>query len=204
MTIELFGHPFSHNSRKVQWALEELGVPYQLHVVDLMSGAQRSPEFLRKNPNGRVPVIHDGDLVLHESNAILWYLADTTKKLLPADAAGRALTMQWLTWQASDLAARCLEPWLMKFYASLGQPFDAAKHASAVEAARAPLAVLERHLQGRTAVVSSDFGVADIAIAESIGLAEYAGIDLSSSPAIRAWFEPLTKRPAYAKTRPQG
>src|SRR5690606_25220095 len=144
-------------------------------------------DFLRLNPNGRVPVIHDGELVLYESNAILWYLADKAGALLPNDAAGRALTVQWLAWQASDLAAACLDPWLAKFYASLGQPFDEAKHREQLERAKGPLSVLDAHLNGRSAVVGTAFGVADIAIAESIGLCEYAGIDLAPYAAIRAW-----------------
>ncbi|HEY8429059.1 MAG TPA: glutathione S-transferase family protein [Sandaracinaceae bacterium] len=204
MTILLYGHPYSHNSRKVQWALEELGLDYELRVVDLMTGQQKQSEFLRLNPNGRVPVIHDGELVLYESNAILWYLANKAGALLPKDAAGRALTMQWLAWQVSDLGPACVEPWLAKFYASLGQPFDAAKHREQVERAKHPLSVLDAHLNGRRAVVGQELGVADIAIAESIGLCGFAGIDLAPYAAIRAWYEPLTQRAAFAKTRPQG
>ncbi len=206
MTILLYGHAFSHNSRKVQWALEELGTPYELRVVDLMTGQHKQPDFLRMNPNGRVPVIHDGDLVLYESNAILWYLADSHGggALIPKDAGGRALALQWLAWQASDLAGTCVQPWLMKFYASFGQPFDAAKHAQLVEAAKTPLAVLDAHLAGRTAVVGQELSVADIAIAESIGLCDYAGIDLAPYAAIRAWYEPLTRRAAFERTRPAG
>jgi glutathione S-transferase len=204
MTIELYGHPYSHNTRKVHWALEEIGAPYEYETVDLMSGAQKEPEFLRLNPNGRVPVVRDGDLVLFESNAILWYLADQHDRLLPKDPAGRALTVQWLAWQASDLAARCLEPWLMKFYATLGQPFDEQKHAEAVEAAQAPLKVLDGHLAGKKAMVGDALGVADVSVAESVGLCDFAGIDLTPYANVRAWFEPLTEREAYQKTRPQG
>lgn len=204
MTILLYGHPFSHNSRKVQWALEELGTPYELRVVDLMTGQHKQPDFLRMNPNGRVPVIHDGDLVLYESNAILWYVADSAGGLLPEDAAGRALALQWLAWQAADLASACMQPWLMKFYAGFGQPLDEAKHRELVESAKAPLGVLDAHLKGRTAVVGPSLSVADIAIAESIGLCDYAGIDLKPYAAIRAWYEPLTRRAAFEKTRPAG
>ncbi|HJL18572.1 MAG TPA: glutathione S-transferase family protein [Sandaracinaceae bacterium LLY-WYZ-13_1] len=204
MAIELFGHPYSHNARKIHWALEEMGADYEYRTVDLLKGAQKQPEFMEMNPNGRVPVIHDGDLVLYESNAILWYLAEKNGKLLPSDSKDRALVLQWLAWQASDLAATCLDPFLLKFYASMGQPFDEAKHAELVKAAEAPLTVLNGHLEGRTAVVGDEMTVGDIAIAESIGLCDFAGIDLAPYAAIRAWFEPLSSREAFAKTRPEG
>lgn len=202
MSIEILGNTFSHNARKVTWALEEVGADYTHTQVDLMSGAQKKPDFLALNPNGRVPVLKDGDLVLYESNAILFYVADKHGKLLPSTAEGRAQVWQWLAWQAADLAATCLDPWLMKLYASMGQPFDEAAHAEKVAAAGAPLGVLNGCLEGKKHVVGDSLTIADIAVAESIGLCEFAGIDLAPYPAIRAWFEPLSKREGFQKTRP--
>lgn len=203
--VKLFGHPYSHNARKVHWALEEMGAPYEYETVDLMTGAQKQPEFMKMNPNGRVPVIHDGDLVLYESNAVLWYLAEKNDgKLLPSSAGERALVLQWLAWQAADLAAQCLDPFLHKFYATKGQPFDEAKHQGLVERAKPPLAVLDGHLEGRSAIVGDSFGIADIAIAESIGICEFGGIDLSGHQAINAWFAQVSQRPAFQRTRPEG
>ena len=109
---------------------------------------------------------------------------------------------QWLAWQAADLAATCLDPWMMKLYASMGQPFDEAAHAEKVAAAKPPLTVLNGHLEGRKHVVGDALTVADIAIAESIGLCDFAGIDLTPYPAVRAWFAPLSERAAFKKTRP--
>lgn len=203
--VRMFGHPYSHNARKVHWALEELGEAYDYTTVDLLSGAQKQPDFMKMNPNGRVPVIHDGDLVLYESNAILWYLAEKNEgKLLPSSPGDRALVLQWLAWQAADLAAQCLDPFLHKFYATLGQPFDDAKHEALLERAKPPIAVLDGHLEGRSAVVGDSFGIADIAIAESIGICEFAGIDLSGCDGINAWFAQVSQRPGFASTRPQG
>jgi glutathione S-transferase len=201
--ITLYGHPYSHNARKVHWALEELATPYEYATVDLMGGGHKTADFLEMNPNGRVPVIHDGPLVLYESNAILWYLAEKSRALLPSDFAGRATVLQWLAWQASDVAATCLDPWLMRFYAGLGQPFDATKHAELVQRAKAPLAVLSGHLRGRRFVVGDTLSVADISIGESIGLCTDAGIDLEPHPAVRSWYAEIGQRPAFLATRPK-
>src|SRR4051812_2164924 len=117
--LTLYGHPYSHNARKVHWALEELGLPYEYETVDLMTGAHKKPDFVRLNPNGRVPVMRDGDFVLYESNAMLLYLAETAGpgRLIPTKPQQRAQVLQWLSWQASDLAGAMLQPFLMKFYA---------------------------------------------------------------------------------------
>ena len=74
--IELYGHGFSSNSRKVHWALEEANIEFDYVTVDLMQGEQKSPDFMEENPNGRLPVLVDGELSIYESNAILLYLAD--------------------------------------------------------------------------------------------------------------------------------
>ncbi len=203
--IKLFGHPHSSNARKVHWALEELALRYEYETVDLMTGAQKRADFLQLNPNGRVPVLHDGDVGLFESNAILLYLADRygAGRLLPVEPAARAQVFQWVSWQASDLAAALQEPWFMKFLATLGQPLDAARHASLVAAAAKPLEILNGQLQGRSNLVGSDLTVADIAAAESVELADFAGIDLAPYGGVRAWYAALTRRGAFTTTRPK-
>jgi len=203
--MKLLGHPYSHNSRKVHWALLEIDTPFTYEVIDLMTGAQKAPEFLTMNPNGRVPVLEDGDAHLFESNAILLHLAhrfpDSCLGL--ADTASAAKVLQWVLWQTADLAAALLNPWLMTFYASLGEAFDEGEHARQVEATQAPLDILEGSLQGAD-FMAGDFSVADIAVAESIGLCEGARVSLEGRPAIMAWFERLSTRPGFQASRPQG
>src|SRR4026207_536210 len=90
------------NGHKISIALEELGLPYTIHHLDLGRLDQKTPEFLRINPNGRVPAIVDrdeGDFAVFESGAILVYLAEKTGRLMPADPKGRSLVMQWLMFQ---------------------------------------------------------------------------------------------------------
>ena len=90
------------NGHKVSIALEELGLPYELHVLDLARGVQKEPWFLAINPNGRIPAIVDRDaedFAVFESGAILMYLAEKTGRLLPQDAKGRSRVVQWLMFQ---------------------------------------------------------------------------------------------------------
>ena len=94
------------NGIKVSVALEELGLDYTVHPIALSKGEQKTPEFLKRNPNGRIPLIVDranGDFVVFESGAILIYLAEKTGRLLPADVNGRSLVMQWLMFQMGGI-----------------------------------------------------------------------------------------------------
>jgi glutathione S-transferase len=207
--ITLHAHPYSPNSRKVHWALEEMGTPYVYKTVNLAKREQKSAEFLRLNPNGRVPVMIDGEgdngFVLYESNAILWYLADKYDRgnIVPEDLAERALIDQWMWWQASDLAPATGRPWSMKFYHTrFGTPFDEDKHRHMVQAAASPLLLLDQHLATRKYVVAERFTIADIALSEFFGLCNEAGIPLGDVPHLAAWFGRLAERPAFRKTRP--
>ena len=103
--IELYTSP-TPNGYKTSVALEELEIPYNVHVVNLMSGDQKKPEFLKLNPNGRIPVIVDTDndnLAIMESGAQLIYLAEKAGKLLPTEAKARANVMQWLMFQMGGI-----------------------------------------------------------------------------------------------------
>ncbi|MCL4772121.1 MAG: glutathione S-transferase, partial [Burkholderiaceae bacterium] len=94
------------NGHKVSIALEELGLPYEMHVLDLARGVQKEPWFLAINPNGRIPAIVDRDaedFAVFESGAILLYLAEKTGRLLPQDAKGRSRVVQWLMFQMGGI-----------------------------------------------------------------------------------------------------
>ncbi len=201
--ITLHAHPMSVNSRKVHWALEEMGTPYKYQTVDLIKREQKSPAFMALNPNGRVPVIDDDGFILFESNAILWYLADKFGHgvIVPDDVKERSHIDQWMWWQASDLAAATGRPWRMKTFARFGQPFDEAEHRKLIETAQTPLKLLDQHLSGRQFAVADKFTIADIALAESFGLCEDAGISRADLPNLNAWHARLAERPAFIKTR---
>ena len=102
--IELYTAP-TPNGWKVSMALEEMEIEYQTHLINLTKGDQHTPEFLRMNPNGRIPVIRDraADITVFESGAILIYLAELSGRLLPTDTVGRFDVMQWLMFQMSGI-----------------------------------------------------------------------------------------------------
>lgn len=204
--LTLYGHPYSSNARKVHWALEELGLAYTYKNVDLMKGEHKHADYLRINPLGRVPAIEDGEVTMFESNAILCYLEERygQGKLLPLHPAPRAEVYEWLWWQASDLARPMLEPFLLRFFSSMGMgSLDQHHYRSLVAATNAPLDALDARLKGRDFVAAGQFTIADIAVAESIGLAEGAGIGLGGRPSIKSWFSRISERPAFRATRPE-
>lgn len=203
--IKLYGHPYSLNARKVHVALEEIGATYEYKTVDLQAGAQKQAEYLKLNPNGRVPTVDDDGFVLWESNAILWYVADKygQGKLVPTDYKQRALVDQWMWWQYADLGPATGRPWLMKVFSALrGKTFDPDEHAKLCTAAVKPLTLLDAHLKERKYVVAEMFSIADIALSESAGLCDEAGISLEPYPHLRAWLARVNERPSYQKTRP--
>jgi glutathione S-transferase len=203
--IKLHAHPYSGNSRKVHWALEELSVPYTYQLVDLMTGAHKRAEFTALNPHGRVPVLEDDGFILYESNAILLHLASRYGKgsYLGSGPEELALIHQWLFVQAFDLQPYLQKAFVCKLYASLGQAFDADAHARALRELPPGLTVLDQHLAGKTHVVGDRFSIADIAIGEAIGVADFAGCDLGPYTHIRAWLGRIGERPAFQKTRPK-
>lgn len=99
--IQLYAFPLSGNSRKVLLTLEEIGIDYQFEQINLMQGEQKRDAYLAINPNGKVPAVRDGELLLWESSAIMLYLAEKFPHsgLLPTDPLQRAKLYQWLTWQ---------------------------------------------------------------------------------------------------------
>src|SRR5689334_3652685 len=103
--MKLYNFPFSPNSRKVRAVAYELGIELDYVFVNLFRGESRTPEFLAKNPNGRVPVLEDGDLILWESTAIIAYLADKQgdTTIRPTTPRARAEVGRWLSWQLAHL-----------------------------------------------------------------------------------------------------
>ncbi len=166
--LQLYSLP-TPNGQKVGIALEELGLPYEAHVVSFDQNDQLSPEFLSLNPNNKIPVVLDPDgpggqpLALFESGAILLYLADKTGQLLPADPAARWHTTQWLMWQMGGLGPMFGQVgYFVKF---AGKDLeDKRPRDRYVGEARRLLGVLDRHLAGRAWMMGDTFTIADIAI----------------------------------------
>ena len=165
--MELY-HCVSARSFRALWMLEELGLPYEFHRVDIMTNDQFTPEFLSINPNNKIPAILDPDgpggqpMPLWETGAILIYLADKTGRLLPQDPVQRYQTIQWLMWQMGGVGPMFGQVGF--FYRYGGKDFEDKRPLERyVNETRRLLGVLDQRLEGRDWVMG-DYSVADIAI----------------------------------------
>lgn len=182
------------NGRKPAILLEELGLPYTLHKVDLGKGEQFSPEFVALNPNSKIPAIKDEDtgVTVFESGAILIYLAEKTGKLLPTDAASRAQVMAWLMFQMAGVGPMFGQ--LGHFRRSAPESIEYAINRYEQEALRL-VKVLDRQLQERD-FMAGDYSIADIATYPWAAAYEYVGLSLDPYPHVQAWLKRVGKRPA--------
>ena len=166
--LQLYSLP-TPNGVKVSILLEELGLPYEPHLVSFGTNDQFSPEFLSLNPNNKIPAILDPDgpggqpLALFETGAILVYLAEKTGQFMPTDAAGRYQTIQWLMWQMGGVGPMFGQ--LGFFHKFAGKDFeDKRPRDRYVAESRRLLGVLDKHLVGRNWIMGADYTIADIAV----------------------------------------
>ena len=166
--LQLYSLP-TPNGVKVSILLEELGLPYEPHLVNFGSNDQFSPEFLSLNPNNKIPAILDPDgpggvpLALFETGAILVYLAEKTGQFMPTDAAGRYQTLQWLMWQVGGVGPMFGQ--LGFFHKFAGKDFeDKRPRDRYVAESKRLLGVLDKHLVGRDWIMGADYTIADIAV----------------------------------------
>lgn len=166
--LQLYSLP-TPNGVKASIALEELGLPYEWHLVSFEKNDQFSPAFLSLNPNNKIPAILDPNgpggkpLALWESGAILVYLAEKTGQLLAQDPAQRYETLQWLMWQMGGVGPMFGQVGFFNKFA--GKAFEDKRPLERyVNEARRLLGVLERHLAGRAWIMGADYTIADIAV----------------------------------------
>ena len=185
------------NGLKASIGLEEFGLPYTVHPVDIMKNEQLKPEFLRIGPNNRIPVIVDRDtgMSLMESGAILIYLADKTGRLLPKAGEPRYRVIEWLMWQMGGEG-----PMLAQVHHFV--KFNKGKALYAEERylkeAHRLYGVLDRRLVGRE-FVADEYSIADIAIWPWISAFEWQTIDLNAYPNVKRWYTTIAKRPAVQR-----
>ena len=194
------------NGRKPCAIARYLEMPMTFHRVDLTRGAQKSPEFLAVNPNGRIPVLVDGDFSLWESHAIMIYLAQKSgSELWPSDPARQADIIRWLQWDAAHFsrhAGRLLwENWVKPTF-GMGAPSQA-EIDDAKSFFRQFAAVLEDHLKGRAHLVGEVLSVADFGVAAFLPNAADADLPLADFPEIRRWHDTMMKIPAWREPWPQ-
>jgi GST-like protein len=197
--IELYTAP-TPNGWKASIALEELGLPYELHAVRLDQLEQKSEAYLRINPNGRIPAIVDrdaGDFAVFESGAILLYLAEKTGKLLPGDAKGRSLAIQWLMFQMGGVGPMQGQANVFFRYAPEKIPFAIERYQKET---RRLYEVLDRRL-GEAPYLAGDYGIADIATWPWVTLHGWAGVELDGLDHLQRWVKQVGERPAVQRGR---
>jgi glutathione S-transferase len=193
----LYSMQRSGNCYKVRLALAQLKAPYKLIEVDILRGETRTPDFLAKNPSGRVPLLEVApNRYLPESNAILWYIAGGTP-LAPDDRIDRAEALQWMFFEqhalepnlgsarfwltmvkgGRQLQVHALEDWMEKGYQALG--------------------VMEKHLETHDFFAANRYTIADIALYAYTHVANESDFDLTGFPAIRNWIKRVASQPGY-------
>jgi GST-like protein len=203
MTIEL--HTYNTpNGRKISVALEEMELPYRVHVVDITKNEQFNPDFLAFSPNNRIPAIKDPDgpggkpITVFESGAILFYLAEKTGRFLPKDLAARVQVMEWLMWQMGGFG-----PMPGQVHHFLMQPEGAARDYGFkryhTETKRL-YGVLNKRLEGRDFVATSgEPSIADFAILGWASRHERHQVPFDDLPNVAAWYERMMARPAVQR-----
>lgn len=184
----------SGNGYKVRLLLRLLGIPFERVEVDILRGESRTPEFLRKNPEGRIPVLQlDDGTHLAESNAILCYLAEGTP-WLPEQRLARAQVLQWLFWEqySHEPNIATVRHWIQH----VGVP-DEKLHERKRELGNKALGVMERHLEGRKYFVGDRCTVADLALYAYTHVAEEGRFSLAEFPRVRAWLERVRDRNGF-------
>jgi len=184
------------NSIKVPIALEELGLDYDLHAVNVRKGEQKLPDFVALNPNAKVPVLVDNDLVLTESAAILVYLAEKTGKLLPATGEARARVFEQLFFHASGLSPAFGQSGFFQRLAAEPQPLAIERFSAE---ARRTVAVLDAVLATRRFAAGDAFTIADIAHFGWLWRREFAGVGLEAAPNVARWYAEVEQRPAVRR-----
>jgi GST-like protein len=201
--IELFTWP-TPNGTKPSIMLEEAGVPYSVHLVNLGSGEQHAPQFLAISPNGKIPAIVDKDAAggprtVFESGAILVYLAEKTGMLLPTSGSGREQAMSWLFWSMTGVGPTFGQ---LLHFVSEKKPSSPAARRFVGEAVRL-LQVMERRL-GEAAYLAQDYSIADVGAFTWVHFAmatirSNAGEALGPTPAVDRWLAEIGGRPAVQR-----
>lgn len=198
--IQLYGTPRTSAGR-VYWLLEELGLPYEVKGLDLRTGENESPEYLRLNPNGAVPTLIDGSNTIWESAAINLYLADKYRpELIGATPEERALVYQWSVWSMVTFQPPLIELFIQKVFVPEGS--RDAKIISESEGALPELfEIVDNALRGKEYLAHERFTLADLQVASVATIARSLELDISKYSNMTRWLDQLRERPAWRKLR---
>ena len=192
--IDLYTAP-TPNGWKASITLEELAIPYEVHIVNLMAGDQKQPDYLKINPNGRIPTIVDRDedgFAVFESGAIMIYLAEKAGRLLPADRRGRSRVIQWLMFQMGGIGP-------MMGQANVFYRYFPEKIQPAIDRYQNECRRLFEVLNGRLAAhewLAGDYSVADIANWAWVRTYKWSGVSIDGLEHLKRWIDAMYARPA--------
>ena len=195
--IDLYTAP-TPNGHKISIALEELALPYELHLLDLGRNEQKEPWFTAINPNGRIPAIVDranDGFAVFESGAILVYLAERTGRLMPQDPKGRSLVLQWLMFQMGGIGP-------MMGQANVFYRYFPEKIQPAIDRYQGECRRLFRVLDGHLAqheFLAGEYSIADIANWAWVRTHRWSGVDTEGLPHLQRWIGQIRQRPAVQR-----
>jgi glutathione S-transferase len=194
--LRLYDYLESGNSYKARLVLTQLDIPFERVPIDIRKGETRTTAFLKKNPNGRIPLLELEDgTYLAESNAIIWYLAEGTH-LLPDDRLARAQVLQWMFFEQYSH-----EPYIavLRFWMHGGilEQMPASVVAEKRQRGEAALAVMEQQLAGRDFFVAGRYTIADVALFAYTHVADEGGFELAGYPAVLSWIERVRAQPRH-------
>jgi glutathione S-transferase len=198
--MKLYTHPFSPNGRKVVGVATHAGLALDLQIVDLRAGEQKKPDFLALNPNGKVPVLVDGDSILWESNAIACSVASKADSDLWPKSNQRYDILRWAFWETNH--------WSKAIFLLISQHIfnsdnpDQAIIDKGLDEFRTYAAVLDGHLKGRGTLSGDDLTIADFVVGVWLGFKEVCQMPVSEFPEIERWYGGLTALPAWSEMLP--
>jgi len=197
--IDLYYWP-TPNGHKITMFLEETGLPYEIHPINIGTGAQFAPEFLKISPNNRMPAIIDrapsdgGEpLSVFESGAILVYLADKTGSLIPQDLRGRTAALEWVMWQMAGLGPMAGQNHHFSHYAPEKLQYAIDRYVNETNRLHG---VLDRRLAQHTFLAGEQYSIADIAAYPWVVPWERQGQKISDTPHLQRWLQQVAGRPA--------
>jgi GST-like protein len=199
--IDLYSWP-TPNGNKIHIMLEECGLPYRVHAVNISANEQFKPEFLAISPNNKIPAMVDSDgpdgkpISMFESGAMLVYLAGKTGKFLGKTDRARYETLQWLMFQMGGVGPMLGQAHHFRIYAPEKVPYAIDRY---TQEAKRLYGVLEKRLSQSKYLAGKDYTIADMAVFPWIRSWERQGVQLADFPAVKRWFDAIDARPAVKR-----
>ena len=196
MTIKLYTAA-TPNGWKISIALEEMGLPYEVRVIDFATQEQKADWYLKLNPNGRIPTLDDDGFIMFESGAILTYLAEKTGKFLPRDVHGRSRVLQWLMFQMSGIGPMMGQANVFfRYFPEKIQPVIERYQREVMRL----FGVLDRQLANHE-YIAGKYSIADMALWPWVSGYEWSGVSVAEFPSLERWLALVGARPAVQAGR---